>query len=134
MVIEHLRRTKPRGIALKRELLNLPPPQALSELYHKIFQHATKGDFELQRKLSCALEVLAISRRPLSLAEFVYATTLAFAAEHITDFSTLEAELEDADSLLDLIRPFICEPASESARSNPSLHLVHQSLKELVLN
>lgn len=109
-------------------LMSLPSSSTLAKLYWNLFQRmCPENDANIEDYLEKALETLAVARRPLSQKELYYAV-------HIDDSYTMP-ELDEAALSLNLfsfIRPFVSTINEESA-DGPQLRLIHQSLKELVL-
>jgi hypothetical protein len=121
-------------IGLDRALLRLPSSKGLAELYGKLF-HKVCGEFpDNSVLLRQALEILAVSRRPLTLEELAAAVHTINPIQDMPDAETL-AELDERAhmvDLFDLVRPFTSASQGEGGKS-PRLRLVHQSLRELIL-
>jgi ankyrin repeat protein len=119
---------------IERKIQELPPPQELSSLYKTIFDAAAQGEPLLARKIESTLDFLAGCARPVTLEELAAGVTMMLHSERIgSDFAVFEDELEDIDSLLERVSPFV--HVSDSDRSGSSIvRLFHQSLKDLVID
>lgn len=127
--IKKLRVQNERG--LRNALEQLPSSTGLAELYWKIFDKACAGIPDNEERLQKALEIMTISRRPLSSEELSYAVFIDPENDSLTTLSELREEAGSVN-LQDLIRSFI-SITSVDGEEYPQLRLVHQSLKELVL-
>ncbi|KAK7555229.1 hypothetical protein IWX49DRAFT_590084 [Phyllosticta citricarpa] len=137
MVLEYVRSgTNARKIL--RELDAAPARTGLSRIYAKIIDRAVKMDsddegkqYEARRVIERALSTLAFAREEMTLEQLAYAVSVG---EETTDLSPqrLQQLIEDLDSgyVLKLIRPLVKVNEDDS---NPSIRLIHQSLKECIL-
>jgi hypothetical protein len=130
MVLEYLMRTPRSKGQMKRELEHMPPPQSLSKLYRKLFETATSEIRENERLLECALEMLVVSGRLLTVDELAYAVTLQMEEENIHSLSDIEEYVIDSARLQQLIGPFV---SISDLAGGATVRIVHQSLKDLVL-
>ncbi|KAK8018536.1 hypothetical protein PG991_007726 [Apiospora marii] len=80
---------------------------------------------------SRALEILAVSRRPLSIDELAYAVALTGFEEPPTSLPTIEAKLA-RNRLKQLIEPFVTQYKPEEP-TLPQIKLLHRSLQEFIL-
>ncbi|PTB63085.1 hypothetical protein BBK36DRAFT_146201 [Trichoderma citrinoviride] len=116
---------------LETALKRLPSSKGLAELYWTLFEKVCSGLPENEEYFRRALETLAVARRPLSSDELAYAVFI----EMDDDGPATMAELEETAhsvNLLDLIRPLISTITVQDEK-HAQLRLVHQSLKELIL-
>ncbi|KAL2263935.1 hypothetical protein VTK26DRAFT_4122 [Humicola hyalothermophila] len=113
-------------------LAKIPQSAKLSELYTNLFSHYTRYDPESQRLATVALEVLAAARRPLSILELAWATTLGTTQDAVPDVATL-ADLVDHQRIMSLIQPFVVHVDFGDLKK-PQVKLVHQSVKEFIVN
>ncbi|KAF2152107.1 hypothetical protein K461DRAFT_162341 [Myriangium duriaei CBS 260.36] len=149
MIIEaiNVRRCKTPG-STQRFLDEMPLPKDLSGLYKDLFDQLTSGDERNEELIRAALKILAISRRPLSMLELVWAINLTMIGQNVTTVKSLEED-EDPGQILSLIAPFIDSntssdkvnnvPGGTAQGNNDSqtwktrqIRLVHQSAKEFV--
>ncbi|KAG6014633.1 hypothetical protein E4U43_006334 [Claviceps pusilla] len=127
-----------RGITalgpMRTFLDNIPQshPGKLSELYMKLLSKYSSNCNGDQKLAISALEILAVSRRPLSILELAWAVALNTAPESITTTAGL-AELVDHSRVLTVILPFIAYVDFSDLRKH-QVRLVHQSVKEFVLD
>lgn len=132
LTVELLQKQKKQAVGpVKTFLKNITPPAALSELYAKLFSGVTDNDRENERLVTKALEVLAVARRPLSILELGWVVALN---ESDLDVQTID-ELEDyvdEKRILSLLQPFISLVDFKDVKTS-QVRLVHQSLKELIL-
>lgn len=120
-------------IGLDEALEHLPSSDALAELYWKLFDKTCLGMAQNRERLQRALETLAIAQRPLTLEELAHAVFLNSEDGKITTLPELEKHAHSVD-LLGFARPFVSvTKAGDGPCKNPQLRLVHQSLKELIL-
>jgi hypothetical protein len=112
-------------------LRDMPQPRQLSELYAKLFSRYTSDDAENQRLATTALEILAVSRRPLSIVELAWAVALGAAQEAIPTVAAL-AEWVDHQRIMGLIQPFVAHVDFRDLRK-PQVKLVHLSVKEYII-
>ncbi|KAH7175935.1 hypothetical protein EDB81DRAFT_632846 [Dactylonectria macrodidyma] len=116
---------------LEVALEQLPSSKALAELYSKLFDKTCLDMEENKELLQRALETLAVAQRPLTSEELAHAVFIDPEGGNITTLSELE-ELAHSVGLFDLARPFVTAINVEGGK-DPQLRLVHQSLKELIL-
>ncbi|KAG5925799.1 hypothetical protein E4U42_003931 [Claviceps africana] len=116
---------------MKAFLDNMPRPGKLSELYIKLLSRYTSKDAENQKLAITALEILAVSRRHLSILELAWAVALRTAPGTSTVADL--ASLTDHSRILKLIQPFIAYIDFSSLRKH-QVRLAHPSIKEFVLN
>ncbi|KAL6855649.1 hypothetical protein J3F83DRAFT_753812 [Trichoderma novae-zelandiae] len=116
---------------LETALKRLPSSNGLAELYWTLFEKVCSGLPENGEYLQRALETLAVARRPLSSDELAYAVFIEINDEGPTTMAELEDNAHSVN-LLDLIRPFI-SITTVGDEKHAQLRLVHQSLKELIL-
>ncbi|KAF1835029.1 hypothetical protein BDW02DRAFT_496935, partial [Decorospora gaudefroyi] len=131
MVLEYLRRPHREEEQIKRLLKHMPSPKSMSELYRKLLESATRENSEDEPIVECALETLAISGRLLTLDELRCAVTLRMEEENISCLSDLEACGLSSTGLQELINPFV---SFAGHAGSPTVRLVHQSLKDLILS
>ena len=120
---------------LEKVLGQLPSSKDLVKLYGKLFDRVCGGELVNETQLQRALDILAVSRRPLTLEELDYAVfTVNPADEDEEDPTTLAelTELAQGVSVSRLVRPFVTEVGGRGGK-RPHLRLVHQSLRELLL-
>jgi len=117
---------------LEMALSRLPSSKGLAELYGKLFGKVCDGFVDNETLLQSALEILAVSRRPLTLEELAWAVFIVNpVGEDATTFLELD-ELANSVDLFSLVRPFITASISKDGKTT-RLRLVHLSLKELLL-
>ncbi|KIW89922.1 uncharacterized protein Z519_09352 [Cladophialophora bantiana CBS 173.52] len=116
---------------MKRFLADSPSPAELSQLYGKLFAHATENDAANAQVATSALQVLAVARRPLSILELSWAVALSDPRADMRTLVQPEACV-DKRRVLNLLQPFLSQVDFEDDRKR-QVRLVHQSLKELVL-
>ncbi|KAH0489939.1 hypothetical protein TgHK011_001428 [Trichoderma gracile] len=116
---------------LETALKRLPSSRGLAELYWKLFEKVCAGLPENEEHLRRALETLAVARRPLSSDELAYAVFIETDDEGPATMAELEDNAQSVN-LLDLVRPFI-SITTVNDEKHAQLRLVHQSLKELIL-
>lgn len=127
-----------RGITalgpMRTFLDNIPQshPDKLSELYMKLLSKHSSNCIGDQKLAISALEILAVSRRPLSILELAWAVALNTAPESITTTAGL-AELVDHSTVMTVVLPFIAYIDFSDLRKH-QVRLVHQSVKEFVLD
>ncbi|KAK8069987.1 NACHT domain [Apiospora phragmitis] len=116
---------------MKDFLQDTPQPQELNEVYVKLFKHRVKGNPKLIATASRALEILAVSRRPLSIRELAYAVALTGCEENPVRLHDIEAILAP-NRIKQLIEPFVTQydPKEEAL---PQIKLLHRSLQEFIL-
>ncbi len=108
-----------------------PQPRQLSQLFVDLFARHTMDDDENQRLAATALEILAITRRPISILEVAWAAALGATQDPITSVAAL-ARLADHQRVMSLIYPFVSRVDFNDVRKR-QVKLVHQSVKEFVL-
>ncbi|SPO01953.1 related to vegetatible incompatibility protein HET-E-1 [Cephalotrichum gorgonifer] len=132
MIVEliELRRIRALG-PMRRFLDEKTLPLDLSNLYAALLSRCTSTDPENKDLATTALNVLAISRRPLSLLELAWAAALGVAPKEVTTVAAL-AELVDHQRVMSLIYPFVSR-VDFSDVNKRQVRLVHQSVKEFVI-
>ncbi|ERS96506.1 hypothetical protein HMPREF1624_07422 [Sporothrix schenckii ATCC 58251] len=132
MVIELIEVRRIRAIAPMRAFLeNIPPPGQLSELYVNIFSRYTANDPDNQKLATTALEVLAVSRRPLSVLELAWAVAMGVSQEGLTTVAALSQQV-DHQRILGLIQPFISH-VDFSDVNKRQVTLAHKSVYEFII-
>lgn len=116
---------------LESALNHLPSSKGLAELYWTLFDKICSGLPENEDNLQRALETLAVARRPLTADELAYAVFIDIEDDNRTTLSELD-QIAHSVNLFDLIRPVI-STINVRNRKDLQLRLVHQSLKELIL-
>ena len=81
-------------------------PRQLLELYVNLISRCISNDPDSEKLVTIALEVLAITRRPLSILELAWAVALGSAQKKVTTIATL-AELVNPQRVIGLIQPFV---------------------------
>jgi ankyrin repeat protein len=112
-------------------LEEIPQPGQLSELYVKLFSRYTLNDPENKRLATVALEILTITRRPLSILELAWAVALGAAQEGVLTVDAL-AKRVDYQSVMSLIQPFVAHVDFSDLRKR-QVRFVHQSVKEFII-
>ncbi|KAF4512779.1 hypothetical protein G6O67_000119 [Ophiocordyceps sinensis] len=112
-------------------LKQLQQPRQLSELYHDLFSRYTSNDAENQRLATTALEILAVTQRPLGILELAWAVALGVAEEQAGTLDVL-AKLVDHQRLLSLVQPFIAH-VDFNDLGKRQVRLLHQSVKEFII-
>ncbi|KAL1890206.1 hypothetical protein Sste5346_008360, partial [Sporothrix stenoceras] len=113
-------------------LENIPQPGQLSELYASLFSRYTANDPENQMLAAMALEILAITRRPMSVLELAWAVAMGVAPDGVSTIAAL-AQLVDYQRLLGLIQPFIAR-VDFNDMNKRQVRLVHNSARDFVLS
>jgi hypothetical protein len=108
----------------------MPSPENLSQLYRKLFETAEGGESKNATVIEYALETVAISGRLLTLGELTYAVTIRMEGGRIFGLSNFEDHMMSATGLRQLINPFV---SFAGPTANPTVRIVHQSLKELIV-
>ncbi|KAK3897898.1 hypothetical protein C8A05DRAFT_38527 [Staphylotrichum tortipilum] len=108
-----------------------PQPRQLSQLFVDLFARHTLDDGENQRLAATALEILAVTRRPMSILELAWAAALGATQDPPTSVAAL-ARLADHQRVMSLIYPFVSRVDFNDVRKR-QVKLVHQSVKEFVL-
>ncbi|KAK4042994.1 hypothetical protein C8A01DRAFT_44062 [Parachaetomium inaequale] len=111
-------------------LEEIPQPRKLSELYTNLFSRYTSNEPENQRLATAALEILAATRRPLSILELAWAVALGAAREAVPTVDAL-AKLVDHQRVLSLVQPFVVH-VDFSDVTRRQVKLAHQSVKEFI--
>ena len=122
-----IRALGPMRIFFKEE----PHPGKLSELYVKLLKQLTLEDPVNWRLAFTALQILATSRRPLSIQELAWGTTLGAAPEEFATVASLE-EAVDPLSTINLIHPFTAHVDYKDLKKR-QIRLTHQSVKEFII-
>jgi hypothetical protein len=130
MVLEFLRYPHRDANDIKRELKHLPSPENLSQLYRKLFETAEGGESKNATVIEYALETVAMSGRLLTIGELAYAVTLRMEGDRIFSLSDFEDHMIGSTGLRQLINPFV---SFAGPTANPTVRIVHQSLKELIV-
>ncbi|KAF5873600.1 putative ankyrin repeat protein [Botrytis fragariae] len=107
-----------------------PQPKQLSKLYANLLSRYTFKDPENQKLAIVALEILAITRRPLSILELAWAVLVDTYEEKDISMDVL-SELVDHQRVIGLIQPFIAQIDFSDVRKH-QVRLVHQSVKEFI--
>lgn len=132
LTIELIQRRKIQAVGpMKRFLENLPSPDALSQLYAKLFVQTVGHDSDNKHIASKALEILAIARRPLSILELGWAIALNDPCAEVRTVKMLENYVDEKRAT-SLLQPFISQVEFHDANKR-QVKLLHHSLKELVL-
>ncbi|OIW29244.1 hypothetical protein CONLIGDRAFT_633392 [Coniochaeta ligniaria NRRL 30616] len=129
--LEKVRVKTPKG--LQSHLDRLPSSKGLAELYWKLFDRICSGIPENEDRVRRSLEMLAVAQRPLTPSELSYAVLFDPDEEEPVGTVAELAEVVLEVDLLELIRPFVSVIASESGAESRHLRLVHQSVKEIIL-
>ncbi|KAK8085452.1 hypothetical protein PG997_006723 [Apiospora hydei] len=140
---------------MKEFLRDTPQPRELNEVYIKLFRHRIKGNpkvnitvrdsiftlpdhflltYSMTKLIAIAsrsLEILAVSRRPLSVNELAYAVALTGCEEPPTRLRDIEAILSPK-RIQQLIEPFVTRYNPED-KTLPQIKLLHRSLLEFIL-
>ncbi|KFH40613.1 Vegetative incompatibility protein HET-E-like protein [Hapsidospora chrysogenum ATCC 11550] len=116
---------------MRRFLQRQSLPVDLTDLYATIFHRCTANDYENKDLAGAALDILAVSRRPLSILELAWAVTLAAAPQEVTTVAAL-APMVDHQRVMNLIHPFVSRVDSSDLRKR-QVRLVHQSVKEFII-
>ena len=117
--------------SMKHFLADIPSPAALSQLYGKLFAHATGNDPDNEQVATSALQILAVARRPLSILELGWAVALNDPCAEIRTVTQLNACVDERRAL-NLLQPFLLNIDFEDDKKR-QVRLVHQSLKNLIL-
>ena len=96
-----------------------------------MFLGACGGNSDGEKLPTIALEVLAITRRPLSILELAWAVMLGAAQKRVTTMAAL-AELVDPQRVMSLIQPFVAHVDFNDVKKR-QVRLVHQSVKEFIV-
>jgi hypothetical protein len=89
------------------------------------------NDSENRKLVTTALEVLAITRRPLSILELAWAVALGAAQKRVTTVVAL-AKLVDHQRVMSLLQPFVAHVDFDDVKKR-QVRLVHQSVKEFIV-
>ncbi len=132
MVVELIEVRRIRALDPMEDFLEkIPLPEQLSELYVNLISRCTSNDPENQKLATTALEVLAITRRPLSILELAWAVALGAAQKRVTTVAAL-AKLVDHQRVMSLIQPFVAHVDFDDVKKR-QVRLVHQSVKEFIV-
>ncbi|KAI0446340.1 hypothetical protein F4803DRAFT_504452 [Xylaria telfairii] len=113
---------------LKRDIYD----SELSQLYSKLFSRIATNS-SLNSLLCTALEILAVSKRPLTGLELQWALALSQPdRKKVISEINESAEVNSVKYLLKLLQPFITKIDNEDP-SKTRIRLVHDSVRELVL-
>lgn len=131
MTIELIQIRGIRALGPMRAFLEeIPQPKELSKLYANLISRYTFKDPENQELAIVALEILAITRRPLSILELAWAVLVDTYKEKDISMDVL-AELVDHQRIIGLIQPFVAQVDFSNVRKH-QVRLVHQSVKEFI--
>ncbi|KXL48958.1 hypothetical protein M433DRAFT_2704 [Acidomyces richmondensis BFW] len=133
MVVEYFRKLKTSNPdTIKKEIDCMPPPQELSKLYMRIMEKSVNGVLANKETLARGLDLMAASRRILTLGELSQAVSVDLSKG--TKLKRLADLEDDAERLLALIRPFIVIKENlHHEIVDCDIRLVHQSLKETII-
>lgn len=132
MIVELIEVRRIRALGPMQDFLEkIPLPEQLSELYVNLISRCTSNDPENQKLVTRALEVLAITRRPLSILELAWAVALGTAQKRVTTVAAL-AKLVDHQRVMSLIQPFVAHVDFDDLKKR-QVRLVHQSVKEFIV-
>ena len=132
MIVELIEVRGIRGLNPMRHFLqDMPQPDQLSELYNNLLSRRVSNDTENQKLATIALQILAIARRPLSIAEFSWAAALGAGMQEITSVAALEMAV-DHQRVLSLVQPFIAGVIFRDLKKR-QVRLTHQSVKEFIV-
>jgi hypothetical protein len=132
LTIELIQKRKIKAIGpMKSFLAAIPSPAALSQLYAKLFAHATENDPANEQVATSALQILAVARRPLSILELGWAVALDDPCTDIRNLAQLKGCVDERRTL-SLLQPFLSQVDFEDDKKR-QVALVHSSLKELIL-
>ncbi|PVH67620.1 hypothetical protein DL98DRAFT_443182 [Cadophora sp. DSE1049] len=132
MIVELIEVRRIRALDPMRTFLDrMPLPAKLSELYVSLFSRCSANDPENRKLVTTALEVLAITRRPLSILELAWAVALGTDQEGVTSVAAL-AKLVDHHRVMSLIQPFVAHVNVGDVKKR-QVKLVHQSVKEFII-
>ncbi|KAK6854665.1 hypothetical protein PG995_009758 [Apiospora arundinis] len=105
-----------------------PEPRELNTVYAKLLQNRVKQNPKLLAIASRALEILAVSRRLLSVREVAYAIALTGCDKTPTRLQDIETS---PNRIKQLIEPFVAQYNYNDA-TLPQIKLLHRSLQELI--
>ncbi|KND92704.1 Vegetative incompatibility protein HET-E-1, partial [Tolypocladium ophioglossoides CBS 100239] len=132
MTVDLIEKRGIRALAPMRAFLKeIPQPRQLSELYVNLLSRYTSDDPENQRLATTALEILATTRRPLSILELAWAVAMGVAQEGVLTLDAL-AKLVDHQRVMSLIQPFVAHVDFNDLRKR-QVRLVHQSVQEFIV-
>lgn len=135
MALEYIiRKYRPNNEAgLDMALRSLPSSRELAELYWSLFNEicGEDNDWLHEDKIRCALETLAVARRPLTQEELAYAVFMSTENPGFTTMASMH-ELTKAIDIIKVMRPLI-RITETGNKATEQVRLVHQSLKELIL-
>jgi hypothetical protein len=138
MAIEYLRKKKAKNAKMISQCLQVLPA-AMTGMYCKHFEAATEEFGDSHRvHLSGCLEIIAGALSPLTLEELTWAVWLKTAKTEDRRAVTVKDFDEDihklsGDDLMALLRAFLLLPDVNSGQNGKPLQLIHQSLKETIL-
>ncbi|CZS94644.1 hypothetical protein WAI453_013344 [Rhynchosporium graminicola] len=133
MIVELIEVRRIRALEPMRTFLDrMSLPAQLSELYISLLSRCTADDPENRKLVTVALEVLAITRRPLSVTELAWAVALGTDQEGVTNVAAL-AKLVDHHRVMSLIQPFVAHVNFDDVKKR-QVRLVHQSVKEFIIS
>ena len=136
LTVEVIRRRRISAhVPMESFLRVIPLPTDLSDLYSQLFKEVTERDEENMRLAGSALEILAVTRRSLSILELGWASALIECSEFISPETTVDelAGWVDEKRVLSLIQPFLSQVDDVGDLRKPQLKLAHHSLKVLIL-
>jgi ankyrin repeat protein len=132
MVVELIEVRRIRALGPMQDFLDkMPLPEQLSELFVNLISRCTSNDPENRKLVTTALEVLATTRRPLSILELAWAVSLGGAQKRVTTVAAL-AKLVDHHRVMSLIQPFVAHVDFDDVKKH-QIRLAHQSVKEFVV-
>ncbi|KAH7360505.1 hypothetical protein BKA65DRAFT_577265 [Rhexocercosporidium sp. MPI-PUGE-AT-0058] len=132
MIVELIEIRKIRALDPMRTFLDkMSLPAQLSELYSSLLSRCIANDPENWKLVTTALEILAISRRPLSIQELAWAVALGTDQEGVTSVAAL-AKLVDHQRVMGLIQLFVAHVEFGDINKR-QVRLVHQSVKEFII-
>ncbi|KAI1862941.1 hypothetical protein JX265_008987 [Neoarthrinium moseri] len=131
MTVKYIQASGTHDFYHMRELLRtLPPPEELSTMYYKLFTSSIQDQGDNRLIASSALEVLAVCCRPLSIDELEWAVAMVTRKDIVTVEDLRKAV--NPKRVMTLIGPFI-DQFDEGDRKKRQIRVVHQSLKEVVI-
>ena len=132
LAIEYMGKTRVRSVqGIKEALQKLPSSHTMGEVYWTLFEETCFGEAKNKKVLQRALETLAVACRPLTLGELRFAVHIDVQDNKFSTIVQLD-EVSASTDLLNLIRPFVVI-AADQVNDQSSVRLLHQSLKELIL-
>ncbi|KAI1846709.1 hypothetical protein JX266_007282 [Neoarthrinium moseri] len=131
MTVKYIQASGTHDFYHMRELLRtLPPPEELSTMYYKLFTSSIQDQGDNRLIASSALEVLAVCCRPLSIDELEWAVAMVTRKDIVTVEDLRKAV--NPKRVMTLLGPFI-DQFDEGDRKKRQIRIVHQSLKEVVI-